>query len=102
MASSHLVAPLGEFPVTDHRLYINGVAVAGTLESLGGANWQGRRLDRNAYIRIDADVGDVITSVGFENITTPLGGNDWLEFDHLAFQAIPEPSSTALFVHSPL
>jgi PEP-CTERM motif len=78
-------SPTNNFPVTDHTLYINGVAQPGTLES------------RNAYIRIDAAPGQSIDSIGFGNNSNAVAG-DFLVFDHLAVRsaAVPEPSSLIL------
>lgn len=89
-----LSSPPGHFPITDHRLILNGVDL-GTLEALAGPNFS-PGLDRNAYLRIDGTNGDTITSIGFANI----GGSvtDLLIFDHVAVNAanVPEPSSFAL------
>ena len=84
--------PSDQFPVTDHRLYLNGVPFASTLEVLAGANWVGSAFGRNGYLRIDAATGETITSVGFENIS----GNDGIIFDHLAVVPTPEPSCFVL------
>ena len=72
--------PSDAFPITNHRLYINGVPMPGTLESLAGANWTASWLGRNVYLRVDAAPGETISSIGFENISD----NDFLLFDHLA------------------
>ena len=45
----------------------------GVLEILAGANWS-PGFTRNAYLRIDTTGGSVITSVGFENLTTNTAG----------------------------
>jgi hypothetical protein len=68
------------YPVTNHELFINGVDV-GTIETLAGANWI-PGITLNAYLRITATGNDLITSVGFENLT----GVDFLGFSHLALQ----------------
>ncbi|MDA0835005.1 MAG: PEP-CTERM sorting domain-containing protein, partial [Planctomycetota bacterium] len=83
-------------PVTDHRLYINGVAAPGTIESLAGEKWVAGPTARNAYIRIDAVGPEQIFSIGFENISAV----EFLEFDHLAFsiETVPEPSTIALLL----
>ncbi len=87
-----LSSPPGHFPVTDHRLLLNGVDV-GTLETLAGPNLS-PGLDRNTYLRIDGTNGDVIQSVGFANI----GGStvDLLIFDHVAFAPVPDPSALVM------
>jgi hypothetical protein len=69
-----------EFPVTQHELFINGNDM-GVLETLAGANWT-PGITLNAYLRITATGKDVITSVGFENLTSA----DFLGFSHLALQ----------------
>jgi hypothetical protein len=88
------------FPVTDHRLLINGVAVPGTLESIAGNNFTSGIFARNAYLRIDAGSGETIQSIGFQNINNATGGRDFLVFDHLAIRSavavVPEPSTLAL------
>jgi len=53
----------------------------GVLETLAGANWA-PGITLNAYLRITATGKDVITSVGFENLTSA----DFLGFSHLALQ----------------
>jgi hypothetical protein len=87
----------GDVARTNHRLFINGTALASTIESLGGVNWIPSTFGRNTYLRIDAEPGEFITSIGFENITNSISNNDVLEFDYLAIQtsqttAVPEPS----------
>jgi hypothetical protein len=69
-----------DFPITQHELFINGNDM-GVLETLAGANWS-PGITLNAYLRITATGKDLITSVGFENITSP----DFLGFSHLALQ----------------
>jgi hypothetical protein len=82
-----------QFPITDHALYINGVAHSGTLESIVGANWTAGIFGLNAYIRIDSAAGETIDSIGFGNTS----GGDFLVFDHLAvLSSVPEPSSLVL------
>ena len=83
------------FPITDHELFVNG-ADMGVLEILAGANWS-PGFTRNAYLRIDTTGGSVITSVGFENLTTNTAGvPDFLMFDRLAIAAaVPEPLPTS-------
>jgi hypothetical protein len=68
------------YPVTQHELFINGIDM-GVLETLAGANWT-PGITLNAYLRITATGKDVITSVGFENLTS----EDFLAFSHLALQ----------------
>jgi hypothetical protein len=68
------------YPVTQHELFINGNDI-GVLETLAGANWA-PGITLNAYLRITATGKDVITSVGFENLTSA----DFLGFSHLALQ----------------
>ncbi len=86
-------SPSTQSPITDHRLFVNGIEL-GIVESLAGANFS-PGLNRNAYLRIDGTNGDLVQSVGFANI----GGSttDLLIFDHVAFAsaAVPEPSSFA-------
>jgi|GEM_PF-2548829 len=85
--------PSDVYPVTDHRLYINGVVASSqTLESLAGVNWTSSQLGRTTYLRIDAGPNETITSVGFENIQSQNGQglvDDGLHFDHLAIRAVP-------------
>jgi hypothetical protein len=69
-----------DFPITQHELFINGKDM-GVLETLAGANWA-PGIQLNGYLRITATGKDVITSVGFENLT----GVDFLGFSHLALQ----------------
>lgn len=88
----------GDVARTNHRLFINGTALASTIESLGGFNWISSSFGRNTYLRIDAEPGEFITSIGFENITNSISNNDVLEFDYLAIKTsqtlpIPEPST---------
>ena len=78
------VTPPSDYAITNHRIYINGVALATDIEALAGTNWVAARSLRNTYIRIDAAPGEVITSIGFENISR----NDFLHFDHLALQPV--------------
>jgi hypothetical protein len=89
-----LTPPAARFPVTNHRLLINGVAVGATLEQLAGSAWAPDAFSRSAYIRIDAAPGESITSITFANITAP----DFLEFDHLAMLPLPEPGPLALLM----
>ncbi len=86
--------PSSTFPITDHRLLINGVVQTDSLEQLAGSAWQGSRLGRNVYLRIDAQDGEMIESFGFENITQT-GTIDFLEFDRLAV-SIPESTAAVL------
>ena len=69
-----------EYPITQHELFINGNDM-GVLETLAGANWT-PGITLNAYLRITATGKDLITSVAFENLTSP----DFLGFSHLALQ----------------
>lgn len=73
--------PSPQYPITQHELFINGNDM-GVLETLAGANWA-PGITLNAYLRITATGRDLITSVGFENLT---GSNDFLGFSHLALQ----------------
>jgi hypothetical protein len=73
--------PSPEYPITQHELFINGNDM-GVLETLAGANWT-PGITLNAYLRITATGKELITSVGFENLT---GSNDFLGFSHLALQ----------------
>lgn len=79
------VNPPSDYPITNHRIYINGVAMTTDIETLAGVNWVAARSLRNCYVRIDAAPNETITSVGFENIS----GNDFLHFDHLALLPVP-------------
>ncbi|NCS22930.1 MAG: PEP-CTERM sorting domain-containing protein [Microcystis aeruginosa G11-06] len=85
----------GDVPITNHRLFINGIPFSQTIEQLAGANWKSATLQRNAYLRIDALQGESISSIGFENITTyPIANpvtEDLLEFDHLAIKSVAQP-----------
>jgi hypothetical protein len=90
----------GDVARTNHRLFVNGTAITSTIESLGGVNWIPSSFGRNAYLRIDAEPGELVTSIGFENITNSISNNDVLEFDHLAIgsvaqppKSVPEPSN---------
>lgn len=85
------VNPPGNPPRTDHRLFINGTALTGTIESLAGVNWISSAFGRNSYLRIDASPSEIITSIGFENITNSITNNDILEFDHLAIKSVAQP-----------
>jgi hypothetical protein len=69
-----------EFPVTQHELFINGNDM-GVLETLAGANWT-PGITLNSYLRITSTGKELITSVGFENLTSA----DFLGFSHLALQ----------------
>lgn len=87
-------------PITDHRLFINGIPFSQTIEQLAGVNWKSANFQRNAYLRIDALQGESISSIGFENITATPSTEDVLEFDHLAIKSaaqppksVPEPSN---------
>jgi hypothetical protein len=80
------------FPITNHSLIING-SVIGSIEALAGANWS-PGVVRNAYVRIDATGGDVISSIGIlNNSQAPSPAQqDFLLFDRLAIlQPEPEP-----------
>jgi hypothetical protein len=92
--STNPAAP--QFPITNHTLFVNGVA-QGTLETLAGSNFT-PGLVRNVYIRIDATGGTVINSVGFQNIVS--GGSDGLLFDHLAVVATTTPDPSTLLLVS--
>jgi hypothetical protein len=83
-----------QFPITDHLLYINGVAQSSTLEQLAGSNWTPGIFGLNGYLEVTATGGQTIESIGFGNITAP----DFLVFSHLAINAsvIPEPTSLLL------
>ncbi len=76
--------PSDQYPITNHRIYINGLAMSSDLETLAGTNWTGSAFGRDVYIRVDAAPGNLITSIGFENITVNPGNDDVLCFDHLA------------------
>ncbi len=93
-----LSLPPNEYPITDHRLYVNGVAIGTTLESLWGNGWTAAPFGRNGYLRVDAGPGETIWSLGFENILDPQGiGSDVLLFDHVAIDpavhSVPESGS---------
>ena len=83
------------FPHTDHLLLINGMPLTDTLEVLGGENFVPDIVNRNTYLRIDASPGELIESIGFQNISNSPA--DILEFDHLAVRrgslSVPEPTS---------
>jgi len=80
------------FPVTDHTLFVNGVAL-GTVESLAGAAWTGGVEVRNVYVRVAGTEGELIHSLRFRNDSA----SDFLVFDRLAVYAppvvVPEPSA---------
>lgn len=77
-----------QFPITNHRLYING-GLVGELESLIGVDWT-PGLGRNGYLRFDAAAHESITSIGFENIIPNASGvSDLLAFDHFSYKPIP-------------
>ena len=78
--------------IADHELLVNGASVVTALETL--PDWVGGISVRNGYIRIDADLGEVIDSVAIDIGT---GDRDGLVFDHLAFSPIPEPASATLY-----
>lgn len=87
---------LGNFQgdLRDHALFVNGVLVEPTLETLPGFQ-SGINL-RNGYLVITAGPGEVINSVAVEvrdnGSTAPLSGSagDGLIFDHVAFGGEPE------------
>lgn len=78
-----------QFPITNHELFVNGVDL-GVLETLAGSAWS-PGIVLNAYLRIDASDGSVITSVAFECLTTL----DFLGFSDLAIEP-PAVTSTTL------
>jgi hypothetical protein len=84
------------FPITNHLLMINGVALPQDLETLAGANLSPGIDVRNGYLTIVATNGSVIDSVGFYDIHPRDGFNDGLNFDALGYNAVPEPSGLAL------
>jgi hypothetical protein len=89
--------PSPDFPITNHLLLINGVALSEDLETLAGANWSPGIDVRNGYLTVTATGGTVINSLGFEDINpSPSGFNDGLNFGALGYTAIPEPSSLVL------
>ena len=71
------------------RLVINGVDVGG-LAALTGFPLNGAQ---QGYVRIDASPGNEITSLRIDN--GRFAFNDGIAIDHLAFAAIPEPSTAA-------
>jgi hypothetical protein len=75
-----------QFPITNHELFINGVD-RGVLETLAGDNWL-PGIVLNAYMRIDATGGSVITSVAVMNLVS----SDFFAFSDLA---IEQRSSTS-------
>lgn len=75
------------WPITDHRLFINGSLVGNTLEELAAPDWVPALSERNVYLRVDAEAGEVIHSIGFENIQAAPTTEDFLEFDHLAYMS---------------
>lgn len=75
----------------DAFLVVNGNSI-GTVFSLA-PNFTGSN-GRQGYLRLDASGSDVIQSVA---IRDAFGGGDGYMFDHVAFNAVPEPASlTAL------
>lgn len=76
-----------QYPVADHRLFINGVDF-GLLESFSGFV-AGR--NRNIYLRMDATGIDTITSVAITTLNNRF--DDVMIFDHIAF--IPAPGAAA-------
>jgi hypothetical protein len=76
--------------VTQHRLYVNGVAMAQDIETLAGAgNWISGGNVRNGYVVITGTGGTVINSVGFETITPIFGNiNDGMNFDAFGFTPV--------------
>ncbi len=79
--------------VTSHELLVNGLSVA-VIPNL--ANFIFGVEVRNLYIRIDAEAGESISSVGIDTVG---GSLDGLVFDRVAFSgAVPEPSFLFPFV----
>lgn len=83
--------------VTNHRLYVNGVAMPQDIETLAGVgNWISGGNVRNGYVVITATGGTVINSVGFETITPIFGNiNDGMNFDALGFDGLTVPAAPA-------
>jgi PEP-CTERM motif len=95
--STNPAAP--DFPITNHLLLINSVALSEDLETLAGANWSPGIDVRNGYLIVTATAGTVIHSLGFEDINpSPSGFDDGLNFGALGYTAaaIPEPNSLIL------
>lgn len=75
----------------DANLLVNGVSI-GTMFGLApGFNLTN---GRQGYVRIDATGSDVINSVAVQDA---FGFGDGYMFDHVAYNAVPEPSTLALF-----
>lgn len=77
----------------DFSVSVNGGAFVNLHDDV---NYSKVQDDRNAYIRIDQDLGGpMISSVRFKSFAR----NDGIQFDHLAVStAVPEPTSAAMFV----
>jgi hypothetical protein len=75
----------------DVEVYINGSSI-GFLQSLTGIAPNGGRY---GYIRIDGLSGATISTLRLANYRSTY--NDGWVIDHLAFTAVPEPSTYALF-----
>jgi RHS repeat-associated protein len=78
-----VVPPSPAYPITNHELFVDGIDI-GVIETLAGSAWS-PGLTRNTYLRIDATNGNLIRSVGFENLQVASGAvPDFLAYDHLA------------------
>lgn len=63
-----------------------------------GMRWRPNGTDRNAYLRIDVEIGEAIRSIRFDNLrSTAVAGyrGDFLGFDHVG-ALVPKPSTAAL------
>lgn len=74
----------------DVEVFINGSSIGG-LQALTGFTPSGGRY---GYIRIDASGGDTISTLRLANGRAAF--NDGFVIDHLAFNAVPEPSTYPL------
>jgi hypothetical protein len=83
---------------TNHRLYINGIPLSQDIETLAASDWTPGANVRNGYLVVSTTGGTVVNSIGFQNIDTPGGVSDGLNFDTLGFTPVPEPPTTSLLL----
>lgn len=54
--------------------------------------------ERTGYIRIDSEASELINTVTFQIDSAPRGTIDGMSIDHVAFNVVPEPLSSTLFI----
>ena len=89
-----------EFRNPDHRILVNGIELIPDIGDLPGyLDAQSALADghnRNLYLTIEAEAGELIHTVQIDQGPATAFGLDRIQFDHVAMNVVPEPSTALL------